>query len=498
MPVVGTSGIAAFAAMAHERSAPPDRTFCAHPPDRCALQGKAMMKAFFVLVVGIVLSTSGTVLAQESPKDPPTGQAADAPKDNDPQGLSLPSTDRLRFRFRLMAGYTNDRSQSTLGLERQGRVGYGIFEAFGKLGKHWSYRFEANPVNEGQPLVACGETNFFFPNSAQSMGPDVQCSNDGRLRVDDYRFIALDTVTQQGSIRQAYMVYNVGSVAIRFGRFLQDVGFDPEEVGSLTAKDATHIQRINTETNFGVRFSMERRRNGRRFVYVSVAETLGDGNRFHDYDYFYGVGASIATNPWPSTVVAGLVEPIQKLEIRAAVKIGDTGSKVERLPNFYASKRNDNAIVFSARYRVLPYVSVFGEGVRYTWGLKASSANMLGLDPRPVHKPGYYLGTDVSHPVVAAMRVGAVITYEELGRNDALVQLLSGQGLYGVRMGKKERSTAYRFYFDPNRWVSIAVFRNTLSNPFPWISGISPVSGPRAYVAPGDNKWGAVLRLTIQ
>jgi len=463
--------------------------------DRCP--ALAPLRYVGVLVAGIVLVASGPVLAQDAPKDPPTGQAANAPKDNE-QGLSLPSNDRLRFRIRLMAGYTNDKSQAALGLERQGRVGYGIFEAFGKLGSHWAYRVEVNPVNEGEPLVACGETNYFFPNAAQSMGPDVQCSNDGRLRVDDYRSIALDPVTQQGPMRQAYGVYYVGSIAIRFGRFLQDVGFDPEEVGSLTAKDATHIQRINVETNFGVRFSMEHRRNGRRFVYFSVAETVGNGNRFHDYDYFYGVGSSLATNPWPSTVVAGAVEPIQKLEVRAALKLGDTGSKVERLPNFYASKRNDNAIVVSARYKVLPYVSVFGEGVRYKWGLKASSATLLGLDPRPVHKPGYYIGTEVSHPIVAAMRVGAVITHEELTRNDALVQLLSDKGLYDVRMGKKERSTAYRFYFDPDRWVRIAVFRNSLSNPFPWVSGIDPVSGPRAFTGQGNDKWGAVLRLTIQ
>ena len=457
-----------------------------------------MIKSVIVLAAGLVLGAAGPALAQSSPKDPPTGQAADAPDDGDAQGFSLPSNERLRFRFRLMAGYTNDRSQAALGLERQGRVGYGILEAFGKLSPHWSYRFEVNPVNEGQPLVACGETNYFFPNAPQSMGPNVQCSNDGRLRVDDYRSIALDTVTQQGPIRQGYMVYHAGSVSIRFGRFLQDLGFDPEEVGSLTAKDATHIQRIDSETGFGVRFSIERRRNGRRLLYASVAETIGDGNRFHDYDYYYGVDSSLATNPWPETVIAGVVGPIKKLEVRAALKIDDTGSKIERVPNFYASKRNDNALIVSARYKVLPFVSVFGEGVRYTWGLKASSATMLGLDPSPVRKPGYYVGTEVSHGIAASMRAGAVITHEELTRNDALVRLLSEEGLYDVSMGKKERSTAYRFYFDPNRWVRIAVFRNSLSNPFPWISGIAPVSGPGAYTSRGNDKWGAVVRLTIQ
>lgn len=455
-----------------------------------------MMKCLVVLAAGLLLG-SGLASAQDSPRDFPPAPAAEAPKGND-QGLSLPSTDRLRFRIRLMGAYTGDKSQEELGLERQGRVGYAIFEAFGKLGNHWAYRIEVNPVNETQPLVACGETNYFFPNAPQPIGPNVQCDNDGRIRVDDYRSIALDTVPQQGPMRQAYAVYSAGPVAIRFGQFLQDVGFDPEEVGSLTAKDATHIQRINQESDFGVRFSMEHRRNGRRFVYVSLAATVGDGNRFHDYNYFYGLSGSLGLSPWPAGVVAGAIDPIKNLEIRGAFRLSDIGSKIERLPNFYASKRNDNAIVVSARYKVLPYATVFGEGVRYTWGLKNSSANLLGLNPNPVYKPGYYIGADLSYPVTPTMRVGAVLTHEELSRDDSLVEMLSEEGLYNVSMGKKERSTVYRFYFDPNRWVRIAVFRNSLSNPFPWVSGIDPVDGPGALQGTGNDKWGVVLRLTIQ
>jgi hypothetical protein len=197
-------------------------------------------------------------------------------------------------------------------------------------------------------------------------------------------------------------------------------------------------------------------------------------------------------------VVSGAVEPIKGLEVRAAVRLGDTGSKIERLPNFYASKRNDNAIVLSARYRPVQYISIFAEDARYTWGLMASSATMLGLNPAPVHKPGYYVGTDVSYPLASNMRVGAVITHEELTRDDALVQLLSEEGLYGVSLGKKERSTVYRVYVDPSRWVRIGVFRNSLSNPFPWVSGIDPVSGPNAYKGRGNDKWGVVARITLQ
>ena len=134
---------------------------------------------------------------------------ADAPAagadEQDTPGLTLPETTRLRIRVSLMAGYIHDAATAALGFENQGRLGYGIIGLFGDVSQKLSYVFEINPVNEGQPLPACAEEGFFYTNTPQPFGPQVACEPDGRLHVDDYRFVALDPMNQQGPVRQAYL-----------------------------------------------------------------------------------------------------------------------------------------------------------------------------------------------------------------------------------------------------------------------------------------------------
>lgn len=440
-----------------------------------------------------------------NPPTPPTTASAEqkekAEKDKDDAttGIVLPNNDRLRIRVRLLAGYGLDDSQSSLGFEKQGRVGYAIVDMFGKLNKHLRYRVEINPVHENQPGVSCGEKDFFYPNAAQPIGPTVACDNNGRQRVDDYRFVALDPLMQQGPIRQAYIAYNAGRFGVQFGRFIAPIGFGWEEVGSFTAKDATHIQRINAEASFGVQFGLTKQYKGRKFATVSVAGTAGDGNKFHDYNYFYGIDGSLDSNSWPTMILSGTFTPTAKLDLRATLKKGNTGSKIERLPNFFATKRNDDALVLSARYRPFRYMTVFGEHARYTWGLMKTSAELLGQsDTNPVKKAGYYIGGDFNRPITEAIRLGTTITREELSRDDSLIKYLAAQGLYRASVGKKERSTVYRFYVEISRRLTIGVYRNNLSNPFPWVSSIQPVAGERAFTGRGNNKWGVIARFTLQ
>ena len=421
------------------------------------------------------------------------------PQRKDDSGMTLPDSERLRVRVRFMGGYGLDESQASLGYEKQGRVGYAEVDLFGNLSKHFSYRFEINPVNENQPVPACGEENFFFPNTPQSFGPNVICNNNGRMRVDDYRFIALDPLMQQGPVRQAYLMYSTGPFGIQFGRFILPIGFRWEEVGSFSAKDATHIQRINAEASFGVQFLLKKRYKGRDLATVSLAGVIGDGNKYHDYDYFYGIEGSLDSNSWPTMVLTGALAPASQLELRATLKKGDTGSKVERLPNFYASKRNDDALVVSARYHPFKQATVWYEYASYTWGLMKTSAELLGLpDTEPVHKAGYNIGVDFAQPLTRNLSLGTTLTSEELSRDDALIKYLAFQNLYGVSMGKKERSTVYRFYLDVSRTVRVGIYRNALSNPFPWVSGIQPVAGTNAFQGRGNNKWGVIVRFVLQ
>lgn len=435
----------------------------------------------------------------------------------DASGVKVPESDRLRIHVRFLAGYGNDMSEERLGLENQGRIGYAIVGLSGRLGERVSWLFEVNPVHETQPLPSCGEALYFYPNTPQAFGPNVACDKNGRLRVDDYRFIALDTIEQQGPVRQAYLEWALrlrsgqaaaprfppeqASFTVRFGRFILPIGFGVEEAGAFTAKDATHIQRIDAEANFGAMLTLRRSRRGQRLLEGHAAAFLGDGNRFHDYDYYYSLDASLDTNSALTALVSGSALPLPGGELRAAYKWGYTGSKVEALPNFYASKRNDRALVLSAQYsRVVQSLSLraFGEYASYWWGPAVTSAEMLGLPTAAIKKDGYYAGGDVAYQVTPHLRVGVNVTREELSRDDSLVELLALQGLYGVTLGKKERSFVWRLRADIGRMVTIGFYRTSLDNPFPWVSGIVPVEGPNAFAAGrGNDKWGLIVRFAM-
>jgi hypothetical protein len=446
--------------------------------------------ALLVLLLSGAFASNGYAQTEKTK----TGEEADGSEKEPESGFVVPDTDKLRIRLSLMAAYIHDPAVATLGFEKQGRIGYGIISLFGDLTENVGYMFEINPVDEGEPLPSCGEEGFFYPNTTQNFGPQVACVPDGRVRVDDYRFIALDPMNQQGPVRQAYLRYSSGRFGLTFGRFILPIGFNWEEVGSFTTKDATHIQRINAESNFG--FGLDYSFGDK--VSVTAAAFLGDGNKFRDYDYFYFQDGSLDSNSALTTLFSGRVEPIQGLDLRAAWKKGFTGSKVERVPNFFASKRHDDAVVLSAQYRVNDFARVFGEYARYTWGLTETSAQLLGLDTGPLAKPGYYVGTELSAPITGNVRVGTVITHEALSRDDSLISYLSLQG-FDVTLGEKERSTAYRVYADFSDRVTVALLRNNHSNPYLWVSGIEPVLGANPDAAnSGSDKWGLVVRFRVQ
>ena len=203
--------------------------------------------ALLVLLLSGAFASNGYAQTEKTK----TGEEADGSEKEPESGFVVPDTDKLRIRLSLMAAYIHDPAVATLGFEKQGRIGYGIISLFGDLTENVGYMFEINPVDEGEPLPSCGEEGFFYPNTPQNFGPQVACVPDGRVRVDDYRFIALDPMNQQGPVRQAYLRYSSGRFGLTFGRFILPIGFNWEEVGSFTTKDATHIQRINAESNFG-------------------------------------------------------------------------------------------------------------------------------------------------------------------------------------------------------------------------------------------------------
>jgi hypothetical protein len=357
-----------------------------------------------------------------------------------------------------------------------------------------------NPVSETTSRPACGEREFFFPNDPNlyaGTGPIVKCDEeDGLKRVDTYNTFSLDYITQQGILREGYLdVRASGALSVRGGRFILPIGLAPRDVGATSAKDMARITRLNAEANFGAMVALSTRRADDRPLFdLAAMAVLGDGNREKDYDWFYHVNTSLDTNSAITVAASFRVLPVRMLELRGAYKKGYTGSKVERLPNYWASKRNDDALVASLKITPVSWASVFGEYAHYRWGPTLTSGELVGIPALdPIDKTGYYMGGMLDIPVSRSVRLGGSITREELLRDDSLVQYLELNNLYGVTMGKKDRLLIARGFIDINRLVNVNFFWVDVSNPFPWVSGSWPVAGPAAFTGRAPTRAGVTV-----
>ena len=448
----------------------------------------------FKLLSLVICLTVGpaSVLAQSEPPPQPPQEGTDL------FGFRLAQTERLKVSGVFIAAWSHDGAQAQLGFEKQGRVAQATITFSGRLTDRVRYLVSFNPVNEVSSKPACGESDFFFPNDPRiySAGPVVPCDpENGHKRVDTYNTYALDYVNQQGPLREGFVDWlATAALSVRFGRFIVPIGFAPLEVGSWTAKDLTRIQRLNAEANFGLMLAYSLRRSTNEPLFdAAVMGVLGDGNREKDYDWFYFANPTLDSNSALTAVGSVRARPHHRVDLRAAYKRGFTGSKVERLPSYWASKRTDDAFVASAKVQVHPWLSIFGEYARYVWGPTETSADLLGISFDPIEKPGYYVGGTLEVPVTGRTRVGATITREELSRDDSLVNFLALHGLYGVTTGKKDRGTIARFYVDVSRLVTVGLFWADISNPYPWISGSWPVTGPRAFTGRAPDRYGIAV-----
>jgi hypothetical protein len=429
------------------------------------------------------------------------GNPAPAP-DSEPVnlfGFTFNQSERYKFGGELVAGWSHDGAQAALGFEKQGRVGMAILSLSGRVSDRVRYVVSVNPVSETHSRPACGERDFFFPNDPNlfaGQGPIVKCDEeDGLKRVDTYNTFALDYITQQGILREGYIDWGLSdSVALRGGRFILPIGFAPREVGAATAKDMTRITRLNAEANFGTMLAVSAKRETRSVFDAGLMIVLGDGNREKDYDWFYFVNRTLDTNSAVTVAASARVQPVRQLDARVAYKRGFTGSKVERLPSYWASKRNDDALVVSVKVSPASWVSAFAEYAKYKWGPTLTSGELVGIPAlEPIEKPGYYMGVQLDVPVGGRVRAGGSFTREELSRDDSLIQYLELNNLYGVSMGKKDRALIARGFVDVNRLVNVSFFWMDVSNPFPWVSGSWPVSGPTAFTGREPDRIGVTV-----
>ncbi|HYU78056.1 MAG TPA: hypothetical protein VEK56_03665, partial [Vicinamibacterales bacterium] len=196
-----------------------------------------------------------------------------------------------------------------------------------------------------------------------------------------------------------------------------------------------------------------------------------------------------------TTVVSARARPVRPVDVRVAWKKGFTGSRVERLPSYWASKRNDDAIVVSGKVQPHRFVAFFGEVAQYTWGPTQSSAEFLALDPKAIDKAGYYAGGQFAMPITSSTVVGVTLTREEISRDDSLIKYLAALHLYGVELGKKDRGTTVRFFATVKDTMTVGIYRADVSNPFPWVSGSWPVSGQRAFTGRPPDRYGLTVAL---
>ena len=443
-----------------------------------------------VFLLGLV--TASSAFAQE-PAPAPAGETVDL------FGLEVTQNERFKFGGEFIAGWSHDGAQAALGFEKQGRVGMAILSLGGKVSNRVRYYVSVNPVSETNSKPACGEKDYFFPNDPRlygGTGPIVPCdAEDGLKRVDTYNTFSLDYITQQGILREGYIDWGVsGAVSLRGGRFILPIGFAPREVGAVTAKDMTRITRLNAEANFGAMLAVTARRGARSLFDAGIMAVLGDGNREKDYDWFYFVNTSLDTNSAVTVVASARLTPFKAIDVRAAYKKGYTGSKVERLPSYWASKRNDDALVVSVRVSPTSWASVFGEYAKYKWGPTVTSGELVGIpDLGAIDKAGYYMGAMLDAPVGGKVRVGASAVREELSRDDSLIQYLQLNNLYGVSMGKKDRALVVRGFIDVSRLVNVSFFWMDVSNPYPWVSGSWPVTGPVAFTGREPDRIGVTV-----
>lgn len=449
---------------------------------------------WLVPAVTAIAISSVAVSVHAQAQDEPTDQAQ-------PTSVAVPNS-RLRVRFDLLgAGYWNH-SQAPLGHEAQGRIGWAIIGLSGTINRFITFDAQVNPVDDSAtPKPACGEPDSFYPNVPDVIGPPVTCDPNGRNRVDLYRFIGLDPLTQQSGVRTAQIDvhHSSGAFGVRAGRLLHPLGFAWYELGSWTNEDAPFIQRLNAAASFGVELYAQAKRQDRVILRAEYAQLRGDTNRNVEYSYSGFVAADEDTNSGATGMGRVRFTPTSALDVRVSGKYGFSGSKVESYPSFYLSKRNDIATVGSVAYRLNKRLRAFGEVARFGSGLPDTSADLLGLPHATVTKAGYYVGGEGTVPLPRGWTAVASATYEDISRNDSLVWYMEQLGRYNVHLGEHVTSTILRWAIRPAPGVELGAYWNRQQNPYPWLSGIVPVAGPRAYRIVDEDrpKYGFVFRIHV-
>jgi hypothetical protein len=469
---------------------------------------------FFVMLLAAVIWDAVPVTAQGpevppsepvqvEPKTPPsppvsTGEGSGQPDADVPSPSLTLGEHKVFFGVDLSFADVLDNSlRAAMGREVQIKVAFVNVSVHGDINQYLSYVVIANPANDGvvpKPYIPQpgDRRTFFFPNQPEGRGAVSDPS--GLYKVDDYKHPGLDPILQQGTLRVAYVdAHTAGKhVGVAVGRNYVPLGLMLSELTWFTAKDLTHIQRINAQADNGATVYVDVPR-----ARVDLALITGAGNPYHDYAYFDFTDPTEDKNSAIGAAITGRVRS-SRAELGVTVKRNYLNSRIEDSTTLQLSKHNDNALVLFGKVQPHPSVRLFAEYARLTWGMTSSSAALLS-GPKvksPVIKNGGYVGADISTPVTRFGKWGITLTREELRRDDALVAWAAANQLFGVRLGKKERSAIVKIYgtFGP---LTAFFFLNHLSNPYPELSAIKAIAGPGTDAAISNAKRGLGLRLRM-
>ncbi len=410
---------------------------------------------------------------------------------------------RLRFGIDLSFGLVHDATLiETMGRERQIKPAFINLSVAGTVNDHLSFTVVINPVDDGvvpRPYVpgANDRRTYFFPNQPEGRG--VVSDPEGLYKVDDYKHSGFDPILQQGLLRVGYLDIHskAGSTGRRFGalvgRAYVPQGFGVDEVSWYSAKDLTHIQRINFQADNGVFLYM----TDRRFR-LDLATITGNGNPYHDYGYFDFTDEAEDKNS-----AVGFVGTARWLDKHYTVGVSYrknyVNSRIEDSISLQLSKHNDDAIVASVSVSPVRMIRVYGEYARYTWGIAATSAQLLPGPAvvTPVEKPGYYIGLDVMSPKTPLGTWKGTFLREELSRDDSLVAFAAANRMFGVSLGKRERTTILKVETEVMDNLSLYGFWSDVSNPFPELSALKPISGAGSDIVPSGRRYGFGVRLRM-
>lgn len=402
----------------------------------------------------------------------------------------------LDFAF---VSYKDWAQDASMGRERQMTPSRLVLSVYGDVNPHVSYRAEFNPLDSSmapRPYVPSPDDRrtYFFPNQPDEPGNrGVVSTPEGLFNVDSYKTMGMDPIHHLNGLRIGYV--DVHSRSRRFGAQIGRVyvpqGLGLEHTTWFSSKDLTHMQMIDAAADNGALAYLDTSR-----VRLELALVTGNGAPFHDYGYF-DFTAGEDKNSAIATMSRVSYRPFDGLMVGGSVKHNYVNSRIEDSITLSLAKRYDNAFTGFVQWKQSRHLTVFGEVARYKWGLRDSSADLLA-GPRvqtPIIKDGYYLGAEVFSPRFRFGTVSATVVRSELGRDDSLVAWAAANDLFGVALGKKERSNVAKLqgHFGDN--LAAFWFWHGLSNPFPELSAIRPIAGPGRDRAVSNNKSGFGVHL---